>query len=116
MKCYKSVLGSIVTGLCLWGLTGCGEVDRDLPFQYSYLSPTEVAVRYAGSVYHLRQDGNSDETPFDFQFESDGDVNIVLDGKRYEIDSPYDEGGKALKKSTKTPKKSTKKLSSGKRR
>ncbi|WP_136808584.1 hypothetical protein [Desulfosediminicola flagellatus] len=46
----------------------------------------------------LNQFGLPVDTPFEYEFEPDGDLNITLGGTRYEIESPYDRDVKKKKK------------------
>ena len=52
--------------------------------------------------------GAKKDTPFEYQFESDGDLDITIAGKTYDIDSPYDIDKPKMRKK-KTSKKRTKK-------
>lgn len=76
-------------------LTGC---ERDLPFTYRYLSPAELQVNYQDSTYLLNRSSKLTNVPFTYDFEADGDVDIILDGIEYEIESPYDRDGSFKKK------------------
>lgn len=88
--------------LLLAGLPACGQ---DLPFDYDYKSASEVEIDYNGKSYLLRQYENRTDTPFSYQFEPDGDVDITIGDDTYEIDSPYDSSGSLKKKKKKKVKK-----------
>lgn len=66
---------------------GCGQ---DLPFEYRYLSANKVQVKYLEKIWELDRYGTKLNAPFDYEFESDGDLDITVAGKTYEIESPYD--------------------------
>jgi len=102
----------IVSGLALFFFitTGCGQ---DLPFEYRYLSANLVQIKYLDKVYELNRYGDNNAVPFKFQFESDGDLDITISGKTYDIDSPYDID---KPKVTKKKKKSSKKTRSKKKK
>lgn len=86
---------------------GCGQ---DLPFEYRYISANLVQIKYMDSVYELNRYGTKTDGPFEYQFEPDGDLDIIIAGKTYEIDSPYDiKKTKVKKKKTTTSKKKKKK-------
>ena len=89
-------------------LPGCGD---GRPFDYRYTSPREVIITYKNHDYTLNMEKENNDTPFSYEFEADGDVDIVIEGKRYEIDSPYDRD----KKKKKTKKKSSTKKKSNRR-
>ena len=98
-NCFVYGMILSISGL---SFTGCG---RDLPFQYEYTSPDDVRINYLGTTYALNKNRHS-QAPFDYAFEPDGDVDIVIDGVEYEIESPYDSSGSLLKsKKKKAPKK-----------
>ncbi len=77
------------------------------PFTYTYTSRDTVIIDYLGQNYTLKQGAHVD-IPFTYRFEPDGDVNISIDGKEYEIDSPYDEDRNKKKKAKSKKKKSKK--------
>ena len=70
-------------GLCL---TGCGP---DLPFSARYTSPDQVIINYQGKQYILNRYGIPSSVPFSYRFEEDGDLDLTINGKLYEVDSPY---------------------------
>lgn len=88
--------------LLLAGLPACGQ---DLPFDYDYKSARQVEIVYNGKSYLLSQGVRRTDTPFSYQFEADGDVDITIDDTTYEIDSPYDSSGSLKKKKKKKVKK-----------
>ncbi|MEN8141611.1 MAG: hypothetical protein ABFR97_10350 [Thermodesulfobacteriota bacterium] len=70
-------------------LAGCS--SEPPPFTARYLSPNLVEVDYQGTKYNLDRSAPQEaETPFSYSFEEDGDLDIVINGKSYEVDSPYD--------------------------
>ncbi|MCG8616319.1 MAG: hypothetical protein MI802_08890 [Desulfobacterales bacterium] len=105
---YTAVVISFFILIAL--VSGCGQ---DLPFEYKYLSATKVRIDYQGNSYHLDRFGPKQNTPFSYAFESDGDLDITIAGKTYDIDSPYDID---KPKSSKTKKAKKKKSSSKKRK
>lgn len=93
-------------------LAACGSQER--AFEAKYSSPNDVMVTYKGQTYHINRFQQLDNTPFSYAFEQDGDLNLVVEGKEYEIDSPYDFdrkkwAKKTVKKKTKLKKKYKKK-------
>lgn len=86
-------------------LMSCGEEKR--PFEAQYLSPNEVIITYQGKRYPLNRFTLTRNLPFTYSFESDGDLNLTLNGKEYDIDSPYDRDKKKKKVVKKKKKKST---------
>ena len=104
MGVKKGVCGFIVVVAAVVGI-GCGQ---DLPFEYRYLSANQVQIRYQEKVYDLQRFGPKINTPFDYAFEPDGDLDITIAGKTYDIDSPYDID-KPKKKKVKKKKKKTRK-------
>ena len=91
-------------------LSGCGD---GRPFDAKYNSPTQVVITYQGRQYVLNQYGPPVQTPFRYQFEDDGDLDLIVEGQEYEVDSPYDID-KKKKKKKKKPKKTTKKKTTSK--
>ncbi len=85
-------------------LSACGE---DLPFAADYTSRNRVVVTYQGKQYTLERYGIPAQAPFTYRFEDDGDLDLTIDGRTYEVDSPYDRD----KKKKTTSKKSKKKTS-----
>lgn len=104
MKCTRLINLIVAIGF-LVSIFGCGQ---DLPFEYQYLSANQVQIKYQGQEYVLNRWGGKVSAPFDYEFESDGDLDIMIGGKVYDIDSPYDID-KSKKKSKKIKKKKTKK-------
>lgn len=68
-------------------LTGCGS---DQPFSARYTSPNRVIITYQEKQYTLNRYGISTAVPFAYRFEEDGDLDLTIGGKLYEVDSPYD--------------------------
>ncbi len=93
-----------------WLLASCGD---EPPFEYRYLARDVVVIDYRGTEYRLTPEEEVSNLPFTYEFEPDGDLNIVLEGKLYEIDSPYDLDSLKKKKKRRTVKK---KSSSSRRR
>ena len=60
--------------------------SEELPFTYFYLSRDTVDTGFQGKSYLLQQ-GERRPAPFAYAFEPDGDMDITIDGKSYEIDS-----------------------------
>ncbi len=92
-------IGGIGLGICL---AGCGS---DRPFSAEYTSPNQVVIIYQGKQYTLDRYGIPASVPFSYRFEDDGDLDLTIDGKLYEVDSPYDRDKKKVNKKTKTVKK-----------
>ena len=78
----------------------CSPEER--PFQAKYLSANQVLVTYQGKQYTLNRYGVSAQTPFQYRFEPDGDLNLFMGENSYEVDSPYDIDQKKRKKRTKS--------------
>ena len=97
---YMSAVLTLV--ILFWG---CGE---NLPFAYRYLSANQVQIEYQGNTYHLNRFGPKSNTPFKYRFEPDGDLDIMIAGKTFDIDSPYDIDSPKSKKKKKKKKKSSK--------
>lgn len=90
-------------------VAGCS--GEKMPFTYNYKSASVVEINYNGKSYVLQQFGPRIDTPFKYEFEPDGDLDITVAGKSYDIDSPYDRDvkkKKVVKKVKKPVKKSTK--------
>ncbi|MEN8189722.1 MAG: hypothetical protein ABFS19_07735 [Thermodesulfobacteriota bacterium] len=87
--------------------SGCSTEKR--PFTTKYTSKDSVEVTYQGKAYHLNRLAPAIKTPFSYEFEADGDLNLVVNGKSYEIDSPYDVDKKKKKKTRKTSSKKSSK-------
>lgn len=99
----KYLLSGVLLSLLL--LNSCGGEKR--PFTAQYTSQNDVLITYGGKQYHLNRFKRSVGLPFEYSFESDGDLDLRIDGKNYEVDSPYDTDKK--KKTKKTVKKKVKK-------
>jgi hypothetical protein len=80
-------------------LAGCGS---DLPFTAQYTSPNQVIIMYQGKKYTLERYGIPASVPFSYRFEQDGDLDLTINNKLYEVDSPYDRDKKKKKKKVKT--------------
>ncbi|MCI5150879.1 MAG: hypothetical protein D3916_16100 [Candidatus Electrothrix sp. MAN1_4] len=78
-----------------FSLAACGP---DLPFTAEYTSPNQVIITYQGKQYTLNRYGIPASVPFSYRFEDDGDLDLTVDGKLYEVDSPYDRDKKKKKK------------------
>lgn len=97
--------------VALFLLAGCA--SEPLPFEARYTSPDSVIVTYQGQKYVLNRYADKVQAPFDYEFEDDGDLDLRIGGKVYDIDSPYDidiDKKKVVKKVSS----STKKVSSKK--
>ncbi|MCI5226675.1 MAG: hypothetical protein D3918_08440 [Candidatus Electrothrix sp. AX2] len=79
-------------------LAGCGS---DLPFTAQYTSPNQVIIMYQGKKYTLERYGIPASVPFSYRFEQDGDLDLTINNKLYEVDSPYDRDKKKKKKKKK---------------
>ncbi|MDU9049140.1 MAG: hypothetical protein Q3M30_09825 [Candidatus Electrothrix sp. Rat3] len=82
-------------GVCL---TGCGS---ERPFSAEYTSPNQVVIIYQGKKYTLNRYGISPSVPFSYRFEDDGDLDLTVNGRLYEVDSPYDKDKDKDKKKVK---------------
>ncbi|WP_417910254.1 hypothetical protein [Candidatus Electronema sp. PJ] len=102
----------VVLSICM--ATGCSQ--EPLPFAAVYTSRDTVAVTYQGKQYLLNRYSSSAQTPFRYRFEDDGDLDIFINGKEYDVDSPYDidskKATKSLKKKTPERRKTTASTSS----
>ncbi|WPD24805.1 MAG: hypothetical protein Q3M24_14130 [Candidatus Electrothrix aestuarii] len=88
-------------------LTSCGS---ERPFSARYTSPNQVIITYQGKQYTLNRYGIAASVPFAYRFEDDGDLDLTIGGKLYEVDSPYDRDKDKKKVKKKKPmKKSVKK-------
>ncbi|MEN8199722.1 MAG: hypothetical protein ABFR63_06570 [Thermodesulfobacteriota bacterium] len=94
-------------GLTLFLLSACN--NSPWPFSYQYTSQDQVVVEYLGEKYTLDRHRKNLDTPFEYAFEADGDLNILLERRKYEIDSPYDVDSGKKKKSRKSKKRTPKK-------
>lgn len=97
---------ALVTTLITFLFMGCGQ---DLPFEYRYTSANTVQIKYMNSFYELNRFGPRTNTPFQYAFEPDGDLDITIAGKTYDIDSPYDIDTKKKSSSKKKKRKKKKK-------
>ena len=92
MKGKKILTLGIGIGLCL---ASCGS---GRPFSAKYTSPNQVVIAYQGKQYTLNRYGISASVPFGYRFEDDGDLDLTINGKLYEVESPYDREKKREKK------------------
>lgn len=60
---------------------------------------------YQGKKYILERYGIPASVPFSYRFEQDGDLDLTINNKLYEVDSPYDRDKKKIKKKKKIEKK-----------
>ena len=60
------------------------------PFAVRYLTSKSAEVKYAGQTYQISDGINHSEYPFQYAFEEDGDIDLILNGREYEIESPED--------------------------
>lgn len=93
-------------------LSACGgggerEFEEEGPLKYRFLSSAKVEVVYGGKTYMMNRYGDND-VPFRYDFEDDGDLNIYIGGRSYDLDSPYDIEYKKKKKKKKVVKKKDK--------
>lgn len=79
----------------VFAVSGCSSEKR--PFEARYISPNDVAVTYLGKTYTLNRFSSTADVPFEYSFEPDGDLDLVIDGKEYEVDSPFDIDSKKKK-------------------
>lgn len=75
------------------------------PFAAEYVSQNTVLVTYQGRQHVLNRYDRSAPVPFQYRFEDDGDLDLLIDGRTYEVDSPYDRdvSKKKKKKAAKQP-------------
>ena len=78
----KKIIVFLLTFLFLITI-GCGQ---DLPFEYQYVSANMVQIKYLNSVYELSRYGDKINAPFEYEFEADGDLEIIIADKAYDID------------------------------
>lgn len=68
--------------------------DRGLiyegPFAVRYLTSKSAEVNYDGKTYQISNAINHSEYPFQYLFEDDGDIDLTLNGREYEIENPED--------------------------
>ncbi|WP_153305965.1 hypothetical protein [Desulfogranum mediterraneum] len=87
-------------------LAACG--GEPPPFEARYLSANQVQVSYQGKNYLLnRLQQPRTDLPFEYSFEADGDLDLEINGRQYEVDSPYDRDRKKKKVKRRTKKKKT---------
>lgn len=68
-----------------------------------------MVLTYQGKNYNLNRLQKTEGLPFQYSFENDGDLDLMVAGKQYEIDSPYDTDKKKTTKKAASKKKKTKK-------
>ncbi len=107
----KKVAYALFVTIILVGLVGCGSSNN--PFEAQFMSRDEAIVTFQGKQYHLSrfQEAPAD-LPFEYAFEPDGDLDLTLDGKEYELDNPFDIDSKKKKKTTTVKKKTVSKKKS----
>lgn len=97
-------IGCTLIGIILLiGLSSCSSDPP--PFTARYITQNIVEIVYKNTTYRLNRYQETGGLPFTYSFESDGDLDLVIDGKEYEIDSPYDRDKK--KKTQKVTKKTS---------
>ena len=69
--------------------------DEDY-FKYKFTGPESAIIMVNGEKYHIKQNDINDgrpypDLPFSYEFEDDGDVDIELYGRRYDLDNPADD-------------------------
>ncbi len=86
---------------------GCSGEKR--PFTAEFNGKDNVVITYQGKSYTLNRFIPVANVPFEYSFESDGDLDLEIEGKSYEVDNPYDidKKKKTVKKKTKVVKKTT---------
>jgi hypothetical protein len=82
-----------------------GRDSKGNPLEYRYISSSIVELRMNHQVYRLKRYGEPVQAPFRYQFEDDGDLDVVINGRVYDIDSPYDIDIKTSKKKKQKTKK-----------
>lgn len=88
----------LLASLCM-AISACSSDNR--PFTAVYTSRNDVTVTYQGKDFRLNRFQRDPSVPFQYAFEGDGDLNLVIDGREYEVESPFDVDAK--KKKTKKP-------------
>ncbi len=103
-KCLHFLLLLVTLSL----ISACGGEKK--PFEAEYTSRNDVIVTYGGKKYNLNRFKETRGLPFQYSFESDGDLDLTINGRRYEVDSPFDiDKKKATKKTTKKKSSTSKK-------
>ncbi len=109
MTVYLQILLIVIAMIVV---SSCGQGKR--PFEAEYTSRNDVTIIYQGKNYHLNRFQPTSGLPFEYSFEEDGDLDVIINDRRYEVDSPYDidkkkVNQKTTKKKTYTKKKKSKK-------
>ncbi|MGR0482625.1 MAG: hypothetical protein ACTFAL_14815 [Candidatus Electronema sp. V4] len=96
-------VGVLLAAGCMALFSGCS--SEPPPFAAEYISQNRVLVTYQGRQHVLNRYGSSAPVPFKYRFEEDGDLDLLIDGRTYEVDSPYDRdvSKKKKKKAAKQP-------------
>lgn len=95
-------------------VAGCSGEKR--PFTAEFNGKDNVDITYKGKKYTLNRFIPVGNVPFEYSFESDGDLDIEIEGKSYEVDNPYDiDTKKTAKKEVKKKRVVKKKTSSSKK-
>jgi hypothetical protein len=81
----RNVIAMLLAAGCM---AGCS--SEPPPFEAKYLSPDQVLVVYQDRKHVLNRHGGAAPVPFTYRFEEDGDLDLLIDGRSYEVDSPYD--------------------------
>lgn len=76
----------LAVGLMMF--TGCSGEKR--PFEVQFTSRDEAVVTYKGKAYRLNRFLPVADVPFTYSFENDGDLDLEVDGRSWDIDNPYD--------------------------
>ena len=71
-------------------------VIHEGPFEVRYLTSQSAEVKYEGRLYQISNAVNHDEYPFRYSFEDDGDIDLILNGREYEVENPEDEFDDAM--------------------
>lgn len=88
-KFMRGSCRTLAAGLFSLFLTlGCNQ--EKLPFTAKYISPNQVLVTFQGRQHTLNRYGPATQVPFQYRFEPDGDLNLFINGRTYDVDSPYD--------------------------
>lgn len=97
-----AVIAILLAAGCMTACGGCS--SEPPPFEAKFISPDQVVVTYQGREHILNRHGGSAPVPFKYSFEEDGDLDLLIDGRNHEVDSPYDRD--SSRKQTKTARQS----------